>query len=569
MSQTFGAARVVRDVGHSLQAAVAYVRRLPELWTTVLFGGLLWGYSLWLVLPGFLVMGYLLRVLRHVPPVTDQPDVTPLPDAPPKFDRWGSLLVDGVRAYIVWTAYLFFAFAGSLSFVDRETSESLFFMLLDLLLGNVSFLLTLRAAIAPDAVQTSGVTPPEFALALLLFGISMYVAPAALLNVAARGHLSDGFAFDQLRPILRSPTYARRWSAFFALWFLSSILFFAPSGALAALVVPPGPTVVFESVRESIELLRGFLSFLLLVVAYATLGGVSVPPVDEFSLRTTLSAFIERPIGRTVGRTGPRFGVVLATLCLLSSFWSLPAVVLFVGYLARYVRAASAGTSPPGFERPPGLIADGVRGVVLWVTYAVVPLTLALLWYAERRPGSNLLTATTGFLGTPVGAWYLARDFFNLLSQTVGGLSLGLSGDVLLAGFVVTTLVAAYLFPAAMVRVATEGRLRSGYLLGELGSTVTRVTYLRAWLSAFVLFVAAEALSLSWNWWDMGRPGDHTETLFSLGQVPLLAVPTNLGLVSSAYLLVVSSLGVLLVLRAYDGIADAVGRRRDDREDQL
>lgn len=66
-------------------------------WRSVLIGGLLTFFS-WLLIPGFIVWGYYMRVLRGVALEEEEA---------PRFDDWGDLLVDGFKSFLIVMGYLF------------------------------------------------------------------------------------------------------------------------------------------------------------------------------------------------------------------------------------------------------------------------------------------------------------------------------------------------------------------------------------------------------------------------------------------------------------------------------
>jgi hypothetical protein len=557
---------VVRAGRATATEALGYVRSLPELGTTLLLGGLLWAYGVWFVVPSVLVTGYFVRLLRDVPPAPGEVDVTPRPSLPPRFDRWGALFLDGVRAYVVWTIYLFLAFTAALPHGREGEAAQAFLMFLRPLLGNAWFLLNVQAAfgaerLAQASLGASGLDLPG----AILFLAAMYVAPAALVNVAARGSLSDGFAFDDIRPIIASPSYAGRWLGFVVLWVASTAILYLPAAWVATAVAPSELPVVVEALRESIELLRGIASFALLAAGYAIIGRVGVPPTDGPAVPPVLRAIYGSRLAPLV-RDEIRFLRTLLVASLLATFWSLPAVVLLAGYLVRFVRSVGAGDPPPRFDRPASLVADGCRAVALWVAYATLPIVLLIDWWSGTAPDARLLTALSGVPGLGLGSWYLGRDYFNALS---GWSPPGLDPDLALVAFAIASVLALYLYPAGIVGLARERRLRAGLDPRSVARWAARPAYAAVWLRSAALLTIGGALSVSWNWWRLGRPGADTETLVSVGQVALIVVPTGTGIASSLYLFAVSAAGVLLLVRAYGGIAhldrESADRRTDGR----
>jgi hypothetical protein len=557
--------RRFRTVRRAATETATYVRTLPELGTTLLLGGLLWAYGVWLVLPGLLVMGFFLRILRHVPASPGDEDVTVRPPTSPRFDDWLSLLVDGIRVYVVWTVYLFLAFTAAIPYGGEGRSTQLFVVFLRTLLGNVGFLVRVRTALGIDEYAAASVGSAADLPGVALFLVSMYVAPAALLNLAARGSLYDGFAFEEIRAILVSKTYAVRWAVFVLLWLASTAVLYLPSSTVAAVVVPAALPTLAEVLRESVELLRGVLSFALLGLGYVVLGRVAVPPTDRPSVRGVVRAIYGTRLGPLIRREA-RFGRTLLVASLLAVFWSLPAVVLLSGYLVRFVRAVSAGESPPRFDRLGTLVVEGARAVGLWFVYMSLPVASLVVWWTNAPMDVRLLTALAGVPGLGLGTWYLGRDYFNALARW---LPVSFDSAVVPVFFAVVTAAALYVFPAAVTRVARERRLGSGLAVRSLAADVSSLSYALAWVRAAALLALAAGLSLSWNWWRLGQPGFDTEPLVSLGGVTFVSLPTGVGLLSSLYLFVVSAIGTLFLFRAYSGVAAAVGQTADSSREPL
>ncbi|QLG63363.1 DUF4013 domain-containing protein [Halorarum salinum] len=162
-----------------LTNAFDYLRDTEDWIRTVVIGGVLGLFGLLLV-PAFLVLGYLMRVLR----ATMRGD-----EDPPVFDDWGDLAVDGLKAFVVTLAYGFvpgvvmaaafaFGFAG---FASGSDAGALTGGLVLLVGGLVAALLGLAAA---------------------------YVVPAALLNYVEEDRLGAGFAFGEIYATLADRAYA-------------------------------------------------------------------------------------------------------------------------------------------------------------------------------------------------------------------------------------------------------------------------------------------------------------------------------------------------------------------------
>ncbi len=137
---------------------------------TVLIGGVLSLLS-FLIVPGILVNGYLLRVVR----AGVHGD-----DTPPKFGDWVELLVDGVLVWVIQFVYaavptfLLFVVGGSFAVVTDVSSSS----------GPESMA-------APEGAFV-GVLVGLFLLILVLAAV--YLLPAAIANFARTGEFTAAFA---------------------------------------------------------------------------------------------------------------------------------------------------------------------------------------------------------------------------------------------------------------------------------------------------------------------------------------------------------------------------------------
>jgi len=205
--------------------SLTYLRESDGWVKTVVIGGLL-TFLGFLVVPTVLVAGYLVRVLR----ATMHGD-----DTPPRFDDWGSLAGDGVRAVAIAVVYGLVP-----AFLVAVTAG-------------------LAAAVAGPGPRTGlvvgAVTFVGGLLALVLGLLAAYIVPAAVANYAEQGSFRSGFAVGDLRPVLTSGTYATAWVMGFAI--------ILGAGVVTALlsIVPFLGTVV-----------GAFVSFYAIAAAYYLVG---------------------------------------------------------------------------------------------------------------------------------------------------------------------------------------------------------------------------------------------------------------------------------------------------------
>lgn len=166
----------------SITNAFEYPRDHEDWMKTVLIGGLLSAFA-FLLVPIFIIYGYILRVIRY------RLDGDP---HPPLFDEWGELLVDGIKISVIGVVYL----------------------LIPLVVGTA----TVGGSIAAIATGTQGGTATGvaglfvgFMITLVLSLLFGYIAVAAILNFAHEGYLSAAFEFDTLRTIMFDSDYAVAW----------------------------------------------------------------------------------------------------------------------------------------------------------------------------------------------------------------------------------------------------------------------------------------------------------------------------------------------------------------------
>lgn len=187
----------------SLEAALRYPTEHDDWVKTILIGGVLALFS-FLLVPIFLVSGYLVRVLRHR--LAGDPE-------PPTFGDWEELFVDGVRAFAVSLAY----------------------MLVPVVVGTVTVggsIVALATGTRGGAAIGLGGLALGFLLTLALTLVLGYVAVAALVNFVHEDRLAAAFDFGTLRGIVTHRDYA-------VAWLLSVVLFVGASVVTGVLNVVP------------------------------------------------------------------------------------------------------------------------------------------------------------------------------------------------------------------------------------------------------------------------------------------------------------------------------------------
>lgn len=187
----------------SIEDAVTYPMESDDWIVTVLIGGVL---SLlgFLIIPMFIVYGYLIRAIRAN--LEGEPE-------PPTFGDYGGLIVDGIKAFVVGLVYM--------------------------IIPMVVFFLTVGTSIMAmvgggDAGAAAGLGTllvgmlATFVLALI-FG---YLAVVGIVNLAKEDQLGAAFDIDTIRSVGFSSDFAVPWlisvGVFVAISFITGILNIIP-----------------------------------------------------------------------------------------------------------------------------------------------------------------------------------------------------------------------------------------------------------------------------------------------------------------------------------------------------
>ncbi|MFB6159762.1 MAG: DUF4013 domain-containing protein [Haloferacaceae archaeon] len=209
-----------------IRDSLDYLRESDDALKTVVIGGVLMAFS-WLLVPLFLVMGYVVRVLRRTAAGND--------DAP-VFDDWEELAVTGAKAFVIQFAYGLVPAVLAAAFV---------------------FFGVLGAASGTDSGAALGgvVAVVGLLVAFVLGGVAAYLTPAAIANFAEKGTLGAGFAVGELRPVWTSGVYAKAW--------LTGVAVVVGAGVVGGIV---GVVPVLG------QILVAFVTFYALVAAYYIVG---------------------------------------------------------------------------------------------------------------------------------------------------------------------------------------------------------------------------------------------------------------------------------------------------------
>lgn len=176
-----------------IEEAINYPRSGENASMTILIGGVLALFS-FLIVPGLLLLGYFVRVLRGAEAGEE---------TPPTFGAWGELLVDGVKAFVVLLVYSIVP-----AIVVSVTTGGLI------------------AAAGAGGVRTAAVAGGLIGLLVggILWLAAFYVIPAALASLASTDRLGSAFDTDVLWVVLTDGRYATGWLVALVLFVLTAVV---------------------------------------------------------------------------------------------------------------------------------------------------------------------------------------------------------------------------------------------------------------------------------------------------------------------------------------------------------
>ncbi|ADE04405.1 DUF4013 domain-containing protein [Haloferax volcanii] len=180
-----------------ISESLSYPRNDENWLKTVLIGGVL-SFLGFLIVPTFLVIGYLLRVVRATMKGDEQP---------PVFDDWGDMAVDGVKGFAIAFVY------GVLPLI-----------IMSVFVG--SAIIGIFAGGGSDTAGIFGgiMTLVGLLVSLVLGLLAAYIVPAALANYAETDRLGSAFDVGALRPVLTSGKYVTAWLTAFVVLFAVSVV---------------------------------------------------------------------------------------------------------------------------------------------------------------------------------------------------------------------------------------------------------------------------------------------------------------------------------------------------------
>lgn len=178
---------------------------------------------------------------------------------------------------------------------------------------------------------------------------------------------------------------------------------------------------------------------------------------------------LREALGFPRNRKGATRDLLIGGALVLTSPLLIPALLLY-GYLLRVMNTgARARGVPPAFGDWGRLLVDGLKAVVVVVAWGLLPSAVltagagSAVWYVLRRP--------------PNGEFNYAVIDVQVLALI----------GVVVASLLLLWVVLVLHLPAALVALATQGRLRSAFHFGALWSVVSTKQYVVGCLLAVVV----------------------------------------------------------------------------------
>lgn len=173
-------------------------------------------------------------------------------------------------------------------------------------------------------------------------------------------------------------------------------------------------------------------------------------------------------------REGATRDLLIGGALVLASPLLVPSLLLY-GYYLRVMNAAARGrTVPPAFGDWGRLLVDGLKALVVVLAWAVVPTVVLVVGTALAAVFVLPLSPTAG-VGSP-----------GVALGTVDPQLLAVAGAVVLALALLWFVLVVHL-PAALVALATQGRLRAAFHTGALWAVVSTKQYLAGCVLALAL----------------------------------------------------------------------------------
>ena len=231
--------------------------------------------------------------------------------------------------------------------------------------------------------------------------------------------------------------------------------------------------------------------------------------------------------------------IFVGTLTVIFGFLFLPSIFLF-GYLYQNIRSnmdSEQNSYLPSFTEA-GIVKNGILVFILWFVYFAIPIFFIELFIqgAASTEGSSL---TLGFYsyfiegvgiigGEPVNT-FIIMVYAPIISTIASQISTITNPVLLLTLSISTSLLAFYLYPAALANAAAEDRFSAGLDVQSIFQGSTTWQYLQVWAIAMILSLIGWVFIYSTIFVALIIPGNNFR-YFGAGGTEV-AFPTQNGLI--------------------------------------
>lgn len=357
--------REALNVPRILLGELAYMRNRDDSNATILLGGFLLFFS-FLVIPRIMVLGYYIRVVRHVS--RDETE-------PPTFSGLTELFVLGIKASVIWAGYLSIPVVAYLITVERN-------------LDPWEIPNQLLKVFGPGFVSIEQLQSMELAPTAVTLLIVIYLLPASLVLFAKTGTVRSAMNPLVLRSVVQQPKYVPYGVTFLALWTTTKVLAYLPA------FIPDG--LGWTLLGMGYLVVEVFVGFYLMATAYAVVGrswprltgmeNLAVSEIDATESRsegigsdTVSSGFSGSPsfVPAWIRSDPDAWKRVVLGGVLVNLPLAIPFGVVIAGYLMSVTRTTDGAVARlPRIGWSIGSVIDGVKGYVIWTAYLLGPVVV-------------------------------------------------------------------------------------------------------------------------------------------------------------------------------------------------
>lgn len=259
----------------------------------------------------------------------------------------------------------------------------------------------------------------------------------------------------------------------------------------------------------------------------------------------------------------------LQTILLGGFFLSLQTILTHIFVAGILLRFLFEETECQIFEFDDwwNLFKYGIYVYTIWISYFIIPIISWIVWiqyyYFETDEltvpnyAQELANTTTELIGIGLGMpWGAVHDlvritqdlgvhvgFFDLLDVSQNP---SFKSQILFILFIISFILALYMFPAALQHYNRTDALRSIFNIPAIIAYSVRIRYFLTWCVLIAIWLCILLIQHSWNHWRASIPTPDSN-LFTLGIVPFIEIPTTVGIISTGFLLTISMISFVLL----------------------